>query len=99
VVEQAATACTLVQSEIYNGANLIQWAQGLEGCAGDVEWEIESRRDDGSWSIWRKGSTHYDDAVVSHDEDIVDLPCVVRVHARFGEQERRTREARNYNCR
>ncbi|MEV1333730.1 hypothetical protein AB0J20_29625 [Micromonospora costi] len=91
-----AAGCTLVQSEIYNGANIVSWAQGLEGCAGDVYWEIQSG-DGGSWQVAQSGTTHYDDEVVSYYGD-VDLPCYLRVYAAFGDQERLTQPARNNNC-
>ncbi|MET7472511.1 hypothetical protein ACFYON_10175 [Micromonospora sp. NPDC005686] len=92
---QAAT-CTLVQSEIYNGANMIAWSRGLDGCAGDVYWEIRSG-DGGVWQVTDSGTTHYDDQVVSYYGD-VDLPCYLRVYAAFGAQERLTQPVRNNNC-
>ncbi|AXH92816.1 hypothetical protein AB0J77_10745 [Micromonospora tulbaghiae] len=91
-----AAACTLVQSEIYNGANLIAWSRGLDGCSGDVYWEIQSG-DGGTWQVTDSGTTHYDDQVVSYYGD-VDLPCYLRVYAAFGDQERLTRPVRNNNC-
>ncbi|SCF17283.1 hypothetical protein GA0074695_3978 [Micromonospora viridifaciens] len=92
---QAAT-CTLVQSEIYNGANIIAWSQGLQGCAGDVYWEIQSD-DSGSWQVTDSGTTYYNNEVRSYYED-VNLPCYLRVYAKFGSQEKLTQPVRNYNC-
>ncbi|SCL73040.1 hypothetical protein [Micromonospora peucetia] len=91
-----AASCTLVQSEIYNGANIIAWSQGLQGCSGDVYWEIQSG-DGGSWQVAQSGTTHYDNAVQSYYGDI-ELPCYLRVYAQFGTQEKLTQPARNNNC-
>ncbi|MET8908820.1 hypothetical protein [Micromonospora sp. NPDC004551] len=91
-----AASCTLVQSEIYNGANLIAWARGLEGCSGDVYWEIQSG-DSGSWQVTESGTTHYDNQVGNYYGD-VDLPCYLRVYAKFGTQEKLTQPVRNNNC-
>ncbi len=92
---QAAT-CTLVQSEIYNGANMISWARGLQGCSGDVYWEIHSG-DSGSWQVVDSGTTHYANQVRSYYGDL-DLPCYLRVYAQYGTQEKLTRPVRNNNC-
>ncbi|MFJ8582264.1 hypothetical protein [Micromonospora sp. NPDC093277] len=92
---QAAT-CTLVQSEIYNGANIIAWARGLQGCAGDVYWEIQSG-DSGGWQVTENGTTYYDNQVGNYYGDI-DLPCYLRVYAKFGAQEKLTQPVRNNNC-
>ncbi|GHJ53674.1 hypothetical protein [Micromonospora chersina] len=91
-----AAACTLVQSEIYNGANMIAWARGLEGCSGDVYWEIQSG-DGGGWQVAESGTTHYDNQTVSYYGD-VELPCYLRLYAKFGTQEKLTQPVRNYNC-
>jgi len=93
---QAASSCTLVQSEIYNGANIIAWSQGLEGCSGDVYWEIQSN-DSGTWQVTDSGTTYYDNEVRSYYGD-VDLPCYLRVYAKFGTQERLTNGVPNSNC-
>ncbi|MEH1101766.1 hypothetical protein [Micromonospora sp. CPCC 205561] len=91
-----AASCTLVQSEIYNGANIIAWSQGLRGCSGDVYWEIQSG-DAGGWQVAQSGTTHYDDEVQSYYGDI-ELPCYLRVYAKFGTQEKLTQPAHNNNC-
>lgn len=94
---QAATSCTLVQSEIYNGANIVQWVTGLEGCSGDVYWEVQSQAADGTWSLWSSDTTHYDNNTSTYTGDI-ELPCVLRVYAQFGTQSKLTAPARNNNC-
>ncbi|MFG1777841.1 hypothetical protein ACGFIG_15590 [Micromonospora sp. NPDC049048] len=93
-----AASCTLVQSEIYNGANIILWSQGLQGCSGDVYWEIQSG-DPGtsSWQVAQSGTTYYDNQVSSYYGD-VELPCYLRVYAKFGTQEKLTQPAHNNNC-
>ncbi|MEU9741591.1 hypothetical protein AB0E12_20650 [Micromonospora chersina] len=91
-----AAACTVVQSEIYNGANMIAWARGLEGCSGDVYWEIQSG-DGGGWQVTESGTTHYDNQTVSYYGD-VELPCYLRLYAKFGTQEKLTQPVRNDNC-
>ncbi|MGW4153212.1 hypothetical protein ACWEH1_10835 [Micromonospora chersina] len=91
-----AAGCTLVQSEIYNGANMIAWARGLEGCSGDVYWEIQSG-DGGGWQVAESGTTHYDNQTVSYYGD-VELPCYLRLYATFGTQEKLTQPVRNDNC-
>ncbi|MEV4544324.1 hypothetical protein GA0070609_1650 [Micromonospora echinaurantiaca] len=93
---QAAATCTLVQSEIYNGANIIAWSRGLQGCAGDVYWEVHSA-DSGAWQVADSGTTYYDNEVASYYGDL-DLPCELRVYAKFGSQEKLTKPVRNYNC-
>ncbi|MEV0646934.1 hypothetical protein AB0I28_16875 [Phytomonospora sp. NPDC050363] len=90
-------ACTLIQSEIYNGANIIQYVQGLEGCAGDVSWEVQSQDAAGNWSVWDSGTTYYNDNTITTTGD-VEFPCVMRVHAEFGTQSKTTQPARNNNC-
>ena len=92
-----ADDCTLVQSEIYTGANTVQWAQGLEGCEGDVQWEIQSQDADGSWSVDDSGTHHYNDQTANYSGD-VELPCVLRIKASFDGQEIVTRAAHNNNC-
>jgi hypothetical protein len=92
---QAAT-CTLVQSEIYNGANMIAWSRGLQGCAGDVYWEVQSG-DSGSWQVVDSGTTYYNNQTASYYGDI-ELPCYLRVYAKFGAQEKLTRPVSNTNC-
>lgn len=91
-----AADCTLVQSEIYNGANMIAWSRGLQGCAGYVYWEIQTD-DSGSWQVFDSGSTYYDHTVASYYGD-VDLPCRLRVYASHGDQEKLTRAVFNNNC-
>jgi len=91
-----AANCTLVQSEIYNGANMISWAQGLQGCSGDVYWEIQSG-DGGGWQVAQSGTTHYANTTKSHYGD-VDLPCYLRVYAKYGTQEKLTQPVQNNNC-
>lgn len=93
----APASCTLVQSEIYNGANIIQWVTGLEGCSGDVNVEVQSQAANGSWSVWSSDTTHYDNNESTFYGD-VDLPCMLRVHASFGSQSFTTQAARNNNC-
>jgi len=91
-----AASCTLVQSEIYTGANIVAWARGLQGCAGDVYWEIQSG-DSGSWQVADSGTTRYNNQVVNYYGD-VELPCYLRLYARYGSQEKLTQPARNNNC-
>lgn len=91
------SSCTLVQSEIYNGANIIQWVTGLEGCSGDVYWEVQAQAANGTWSTWDSGTTHYNNNTSTYTGD-VELPCVLRVHAEFGSQSKTTAAARNNNC-
>lgn len=92
------SACTLIQSEIYNGANIIQFVQGLEGCSGDVYWEVQSGTWDGSsWTVWDSGTTHYDDNTITTTGDI-EFPCLMRIYAQFGDQTKTTRSAINNNC-
>lgn len=95
----AAQECTLVQSEIYTGANTFGYSQGLEGCAGDVTWEIlGSNSSSGPFEVVDSGSTHYDNEVVSHWEDSSTMPCHAKITARYGDQEITTRVAQNNNC-
>jgi len=91
------SACTLIQSEIYNGANIIQYVQGLEGCSGDVYWEVQSQNTDGSYAVWNSGTTHYDDNEITTTGD-VEFPCLMRVYAEFGSQTKTTATVRNNNC-
>ncbi|MGC4892672.1 hypothetical protein [Micromonospora sp. DT31] len=93
---QAATTCTLVQPYIYNGANLIMWGVGLDGCSGDVYWEIQSGSD-GTWRVAESGTTYYDDYVGTYYGD-TELPCYMRVYAKFGNQEKLSRAAWNGGC-
>lgn len=94
-----AQDCTLVQSEIYTGANTFGYAQGLEGCAGDVSWEIlGSNSESGPFEVVDSGSTHYNNEVTSHWEDSASMPCFAKIHAQFGDQEITTNVARNNNC-
>ncbi|HEY1176633.1 MAG TPA: hypothetical protein VGF17_10790 [Phytomonospora sp.] len=93
-----ADSCTLIQTEIYNGANIIQWVQGLEGCSGDVYWEVQSGTWDGSsWTVWDSGTTHYDNNTTTVRGD-VEFPCMMRVYAEFGGQTKTTRGVINNNC-
>jgi hypothetical protein len=91
-----AADCTLVQSEIYTGANTVQFVRGLEGCEGDVQWEIQSK-DSGSWTVADSGTTHYNNETVTYNGD-AEYPCVLRALARYGSQEILTQEVRNNNC-
>lgn len=96
---QAASpaSCTLIQSEIYNGANIISWVTGLEGCAGDVTVEVQGQAANGSWSTWSTETTHYDNNTSTFYGD-VDLPCMLRVHTTFGAQSITTHGVWNNNC-
>jgi hypothetical protein len=93
-----AADCTLELSKyIYTGANIVMWSQGLSGCAGDVDWEVQSYCfATGQWIVWSRDTTHYDNEIVTYYGD-VEYPNYMRVAASFGDQHKMTEPARNNN--
>ncbi|NUO55986.1 MAG: hypothetical protein HOV71_25490 [Hamadaea sp.] len=93
---QAADACTLELSKyIYNGANMVMWSQGLSGCAGTVDTEVQSLCN-GQWIVWSQWSEYYNNQTATYYGD-VDYPNYMRVHVTFGTQEKYTQPAQNNN--